>query len=286
MIPDLKTSLLDLLYELQYTDVKLIIGGGYGLYLRTEHVRDERTVLQERPEARSTNDLDLFLRPELLIDSNKLRPLSEAIYKLGYQAIPGAEYNQFEKPGPGGAKAGSVKIDFLTGPKSSFEGTKVRTDDRRARPNPSVRLHAHPTNEALNLEKGLMPIMLKGVLSSGEPCQAEVFLPHPFTFLMMKMFAFRDRVEDKNKEFGIYHALDMYIILTTTTEEEWSQALKFRDIYRDEPYIIEAGEIISKYFSDYSSYGILRLKESRYYSSKLQIDDFISVLRELFPVRQ
>ncbi len=61
-IPDLQTALLDLLYELQGTDIKLIIGGGYGIYLKSDSVRHlgVRTLLHAWPEARSTNDLDLF----------------------------------------------------------------------------------------------------------------------------------------------------------------------------------------------------------------------------------
>ena len=75
-IPDLQTSLLDLLHEMEDTDIKLIIGGGFGIYLKTDLVQrlGIRTLLREWPEPRSTNDLDLFLRPELLIDSGKLNP--------------------------------------------------------------------------------------------------------------------------------------------------------------------------------------------------------------------
>jgi hypothetical protein len=45
-----------------------------------------------------------------------LKPLADAIARLGYQVVPGAENYQFVKPGPGGVKAGSIKIDILTGP--------------------------------------------------------------------------------------------------------------------------------------------------------------------------
>lgn len=124
-IPDLQTALLDLLHEVQGTDIKLIIGGGFGIYLKTDQVRrlGVQTLFREWPEPRSTNDLDLYLRPELLIQSAKLKPLAEAIARLGYQVVPGAEKYQFVKPGPGGAQAGSVKIDILTGPQSRFLGT-------------------------------------------------------------------------------------------------------------------------------------------------------------------
>ena len=285
-IPDLQTSLLDLLHEMEDTDIKLIIGGGFGIYLKTDLVQrlGIRTLLREWPEPRSTNDLDLFLRPELLIDSGKLKSLSEAILRLGYRVVPGAEKYQFMKPGPIGAEAGGVKIDILTGPQSCFQGTRVRVDARRARPNPSVGIHAHPVDEAPTLEEGLLPVTLAGKLGSGESWQAEACLPHPYTFLMMKLFAFKDRFSDGDKEFGRYHALDLYTILATTTEEEWEYALELRDQQGDEPYVMEAGRLVSEYFSALDRLGLIRLRESHYYRPELQLDGFMSALQELFSV--
>lgn len=285
-IPDLQTSLLDLLHEIGGTDIKLIIGGGFGIYLKIDHVQrlSMRTLLREWPEPRSTNDLDLFLRPELLIESAKLRPLAEAIARLGYQVVPGAEKYQFVKPGPEGTNVGSVKIDLLTGPQTCFRATRVKADARRARPNPSVGIHAHPVDEAPTLEEGLLPITLEGELSSGEPWQAEVFLPHPYTFSMMKLFAFRDRLDDADKEFGRYHALDLYTILATTTEEEWRYALELGDHQRDQPYVLDAGRLVSEHFFALDRLGMVRLRESPYYRPELQLDEFMSALQELFPV--
>jgi hypothetical protein len=284
-LPDLQTSLLDLLHEIEGTEIKLIIGGGFGIFLKIDHVQrlNKRTLLQKWPEPRSTNDLDLFLRPELLLESAKLKPLAEAIARLGYQVVPGAEKYQFVKAGPGGAEAGSIKIDILTGPQHCFQGTRVKADARRARPNPSIGVHAHPVDEALTLEKGLFGKTLEGKLSSGEYWKADFFVPHPYTFSMMKLFAFRDRLDDANKEFGRYHALDLYAILATTTEEEWRYALELRDLYGDQPYVVEAGCLASEYFSALDRLGMIRLQESSYYRPDLQLDEFMSALHELFP---
>jgi hypothetical protein len=38
-MPDLQTSLLDLLFEIEGTDIKLIIGGGFGIYLKIDYVQ-------------------------------------------------------------------------------------------------------------------------------------------------------------------------------------------------------------------------------------------------------
>jgi hypothetical protein len=285
-ITDLQTALLDLLQEIRGSEIRLIIGGGFGIYLKTNHAKrlNKRTLLDEWPEPRSTNDLDLFLRPELLIESSRLKPLVSAITGLGYQVVPGAENYQFVKAGPGGTDAGSVKIDILTGAQSCFQGTLVKVDTRRARPKPSVGMHAHPVDEALTLEQGLLPILLAGTLSSGDTWESEIFLPHPYTFSMMKLFAFRDRLDDPDKEFGRYHALDLYTILATTTEEEWEYALQLRDQHKNEPFTIEAGQLVSEYFSAPERLGMIRLRESPYYRPELQIGKFISVLQELFPV--
>lgn len=284
-IADLQTALLDLLHEMKGTDIKPIVGGGFGIFLKTTHVSRVRTqtLFHVWPEPRSTNDLDLFLRPELLIDSVKLKPLADAMTALGYQPVHGAEKYQFIKPGSAGSQTGSIKLDILTGPQSCFQGTKAKTDARRVRPNPSVGVHAHPVDEALTLEEGLISVNLEGRLSSGTPWQGEVFLPHPYTFLLMKLFAFRDRYSDDDKEFGRYHALDLYMILATTTEEEWHYALKLRDRTKGIPHVREAGRLVAELFSSLDHLGMIRLRESPYYRRELQLDEFMSALQELFP---
>jgi hypothetical protein len=98
-----------------------------------------------------------------------------------------------------------------------------------------------------------------------------------------ELFAFRDRLEDANKEFGRYHALDLYTILATTTEEEWGFALELRDQQEDQPYVMEAGRLVSEYFSALERMGVIRLREGPYYRPDLQLDEFMSALQELFP---
>lgn len=285
-LTDLRTALLDLLHETRQEDLRLIVGGGYGLYLKREHLRGtgERTLFKEWPEARSTNDLDLFLRPELLIASTPLIPLRDALKKLDFEVVPTAEKYQFAKPGPTGGREGALKIDLLTGPQSRFAGTKAKADSRRVRPNPSADLHAHPVDEAITLEEGLLTLSIEGTTSSGAKHRADVYVPHPLTFAMMKLFAFRDRVYDADKEFGKYHALDVYSVLAMATEPEWEQAKEWSKSRAGEKAIKEAAQIVHDNFSTMTSLGMLRMQESPYCRPQMQLDQFVSALSELFPL--
>lgn len=284
VMPSLRAALLDILYETRNDELRLIIGGGYGIFLKREYVQRVgiRTLFQKWPEARSTNDLDLFLRPELLVDSERLRPMSKALRRLGYEVVPGAEKFQFEKPGPTGGREGCIRIDLLTGPQSRFRDSSAKVDDRRVRPRPSVDLHAHPVDEALSLENELLSTMIEGTTSDGEFFRTEVFIPHPLTFMMMKLFAFRDQVAHTNKDFGRYHALDIYAILAMSSETEWNRALELRDIHRTDAKMQEATQIVAQYFSSLTSEGMLRMRESPYCRPELQLADFCDTLRELF----
>jgi hypothetical protein len=281
----LETALLDLLLELDGTEIDLIIGGGYGILLRINERRKSgvRTLYSSWPQERTTGDIDLFLRPELLINSKQLKPLQAAFDKLGYRPVESAKYYQFEKTVTELSSSAKLKFDLLTGPERNFQGTTVKTDGRRAKPRrPKIDIHAHTTNEAITLEEALQKVEITGVSREGQSVSASVFLPNAFTFLMMKMYAFKDRYQEIDKEFGIYHALDMYSILATTTEEEWASANKMRDRFAEDTYFIEAVSIVDALFTSSFSIGIVRLKESSYFRDDFEVDKFITNLRELF----
>ena len=74
MTDELRTALVDLLHELDPAGIKLMLGGGYGLFLKQEHLAREgtRTLIppQGWPEARATNDIDLSFGPRSLHERN------------------------------------------------------------------------------------------------------------------------------------------------------------------------------------------------------------------------
>ena len=80
----LMANLLDLLFELEGRRIPIMIGGGYGLFLKRRNLAatGERTLLGSFPEARATNDLDMFLHAEVLSDLDRTR---EVRFKPDFQ---------------------------------------------------------------------------------------------------------------------------------------------------------------------------------------------------------
>lgn len=83
--------------KLTVHNIPLILGGGYGILLRANHIQRTgvRTRIEDIPPTRSTADLDIFIASEVIIDSNKTHLIREALDELGYVPVDTAKYYQF-----------------------------------------------------------------------------------------------------------------------------------------------------------------------------------------------
>ncbi len=217
----LEASLLDL-HVILGEHMPLILGGGYGLYLKQNALSRDSTrtrFTEDRlPDNRTTQDIDLFLRAEVVVNADRMKAVREALDSLGFQPVAGSEYMQFAKAA---MPAGEIKIDLLVGPLGDlFDPKTIKRDDRRVRPKAFRQLHAHPLDEAVAIEEHLTPIEIRGSRSDGSPHVATVYVPQPFTYLLMKLLAFRDRIHDEAKSLARHHALDVYRIIGLVTEAE------------------------------------------------------------------
>ncbi|MCK4601325.1 MAG: nucleotidyl transferase AbiEii/AbiGii toxin family protein [Phycisphaerae bacterium] len=283
--PILKTSLLDVLYELRDQKMPLILGGGYGLYLKQVHLQDtldSPTLIAGElwPDPRATEDLDILLRTEVVVDASRMGLIRSALDRLEYTAIDGAEYMQFDKHLGGGR---IVKVDLLTGPLGLFANDpRVKVDDRRVRPRPSVKLHAHRTDEALGFQEHTMAIPVTGTLSGGDPYEATVHVPSAFTLLLMKLHAFRDLCNDEEKDLARHHALDIYRIVAMMTEQEFEQTRQQVAEHQDHPAVLESVQIVREYFASDESLGSLRLRGHALWNERMALTKFLSALKDLF----
>ena len=285
MTPDpLREQLRLLAIELQKNDIKLILGGGYGLVLRTEYIRRTQaaTRFEEIPEARSTNDLDLFLSAEIITSAEKIEKIRDALETLKFEPV--APFFQFQLPVVYEGLEKPVKIDLLAAlPETAAQLSLVKINKPRIRPKKAKNIHGYLTEEAVTLEENLLPI---DISEEGES-PLVIYLPHPFSYLVMKLFALRDRLEDEEKDFGAYHAFDIYRIVGMMTENEWNQAIDLRSSYRAAPKIKEAGKIAGELFANLESIGVLRVRQharaTRFSIPPENLAALIEDLRELLP---
>lgn len=283
-MPDpLKKELQALARDLQAYDVPLIVGGGYGLLLRTEQIRHSsaRTLIPDLPTARSTEDLDIFLKAEVISDPDKTGPIREALDRRGYEPI--ARHFQFEREVEYSGRTRKVRVDFLAAPVPDKLSTKVKAANVRLSPRGGKGLHAHVTPEALTVEESLMSVDI------GEENESLiVYLPHPFSYLLLKLYALRDRLHDEATSYGRHHAFDLYTTIATMTEEEWEESLRLRQEHKDAPQVLEAQYIATELFGDTTTLGVLRLQEharsTGHNLSEEQLNLFLETLRELLDV--
>lgn len=279
----LRTELERLARALHPRGIPLVVGGGYGLLLRQEQVLHSgaRTV-REIPKARATNDLDLFLSVEVVTDAERMGDLRDVLHASGYTAIVGAEHYQFEKAVEYRGTRRAVKVDLLAAPpRDPALLARVKVDARRIRHRKTGKIHAHVTPEAFLVEEEATPLELGGTPA------IQVFIPHPYPFLLLKLHAYRDRRSDRAQDFGIYHAFDLYRIVAMMTESEYGAAEALRDQFADDEIVTEARRIVAELFGNLDSPGAIAILEhARVVGAGIPdeaLDGFLEDLRTFFP---
>ncbi|MBN1488429.1 MAG: hypothetical protein JXA69_00805 [Phycisphaerae bacterium] len=277
----LKTSLLDLHKEVARHGIRLIVGGGYGLYLKQQLLQSQHieTLLDVEiwPEARATNDLDVFLTAEVATDSTSMKVIRSALDKLGYLEIESAKFYQFVKPLRVGQQ---VKLDLLAGPLGQYE-ERAKVDVRRVRPRRSVNLHARRVDEALCIEESCTEIEVDGCLSSGEAHEATVCVPQSFSYLLMKLWAFRDRKDDADKDMGRHHALDVLCIVAMMTRQEYEETHHLFSMYAEQEPARAARRTVRECFADDNAIGMIRMREHQLFRRDIDIAAFLRNLHAL-----
>ena len=233
----------------------LMIGGGFGLYLKQLHLEKSglKTLLpkSKRPQARTTQDIDLFLRAEIVADAAHMDRLRQVLDQLGFIVEEDAKWMKFARD-VGGRK---VIIDLMVGPLGEFESQTER-HSIRVKPIGTSGLHARAANDAIGVE--YEPIRLS--VSDGNR-SSEVLVPQAFPFALMKLGALRDRINDANKDEGRHHALDLYRIIAMLTEAEDGVAKILAMRYSQDPVIAAAMRTIDELFAAPPSLGRIRLRE-------------------------
>lgn len=282
----LVTALLDLTHQLPTLPRPVLVGGGFGLYLKQRHLEthgSEQTIISGElwPPARATEDVDLLLPTEVIVSVDHMRAIREALDSLGYE--PEVNYFQFAKQ----TRSGPVKIDLLTCEIPENLSDQVKQKSMRVRPVGDVKLHAYLTREALELGLSPSEFALHGVRSDGSEDELNVYVPNSFTYLLMKLHAFRDRANDESKHLASHHALDLYRIVAMMTRDDYDLVQDLATRHANSMAVQDARDIVAKQFAGDRSVGMIRLlagaERAGLLRANIRGDTFRDVLTELFP---
>lgn len=277
-------NLIDLLRELDTRNVPLTVGGGLGLYLKRRHLDTSaaQTLFPEMPGVRATNDIDMFLRADILANFERTKDVARALENLGYIPVNNAKFFQWKRPVLVGGFQQEVKIDVLVGPVGRYRD-RLKVTPPRARPKgQKLDFHAFVTEEALHIDEQPVAVIVEGLTSDSSPYRGTVFVPEAFPYLMMKLHAFNDRKADANKDLGRHHAFDVYTIVGMMMQIEYDRAKVFGALDRDDEHVHRARDIVALDFSSATALGILRIREHTLFRSNFRLGEFMAVLREIF----
>ena len=273
-------ELLALKAALNPFGLPLMIGGGMGLYLRETYHPHKRQPRYPVPlPVRSTQDLDVFLSAEVIVDREAMEQIRDCIADLGYK--PHEPFFQFIKAVKIGGREGQVKIDLLAAPPREDDLGAVKLNAHRIRPKKAKNIHAYYTEEARGIHRGRLAIDLRKAEEAQDMEDAVVFVPSSYNYLILKLHAFDDRKdrEDAQSDRGRHHALDIFRVVIDMTEEDWQQAEVHYAAESEARYLQSACEIRKRCFSQDTAIGMLRLRENvAYIERRDEYDDYLSLV--------
>jgi hypothetical protein len=213
---------------------------------------------------------------------HRIEQFRAALDSLGYAPIETARYYQFAREVEYLGQTRSLKIDLLARvPGTTAERAALKADSRRVRNRRFSQLHAHATPEAVTVEEALLPVAIS---ASGQ--SATVFIPHPFSYLLLKLFALRDQIDVAEKLFGRHHAFDIFCIVAMMTRSDWEGALELRTRFLAADPVIEARALVNTLFGSRAAPGVQRLVEHANQTGTRipvkEIDEFLWDLTEVF----
>lgn len=273
--------------EFYKAGLPLIIGGGFSLYLRSVFLAKRRSpryplLLSQRP----TKDIDVFLTNEIIINPGKAESIKEILRNLGFSIK--TEFFQYIKEIEIQGIPREIIIDLLAQPVSSQDLDKVVIKPPRIKPKGVERFHAFFHREAEVINFGLIAI------SENEPDSkrfnfTNIYLTSVMSFIILKLFAFSDRILDEKKDFGRHHAYDIFASILDMSENDWKSAAQQIEHQSNSQILSEAKLLIMQFFSAEDQLGIIRIRENVQFRSNRTnynpvIPIFIADLKELFQI--
>lgn len=216
-----------------------ILAGGFGLRLRLARARSQptRTLIPNIPQARATQDLDLFMSLDLWLSPDRAMDFRKLLDDLGYQ-IKTHNWQFKSSPDDNGK---SITVDLQA---RNPEGLPIKVERNKGRPNQvgggmKTGATGFETLEGFAVEDSPQTVNLMY-----DNRQVKVKLPHPYAWLNLKIRAAYDwlreergEIEPKNRpgevSTRLKHPFDVYSIIASLTETELNECAVLAQKYRD-----------------------------------------------------
>jgi hypothetical protein len=249
-------QLAELAAACQRKDIKPIICGGLGIYL--SYFRKEDGISKM---IRATQDIDLMLSREDLLEQAKRNAIAEIITKeLNYIVQDNKQHHGFKKDG-------IQELDILVPPNIDLPASEHRLKIVKSN------LHGYITREAEFIEEDLRAVQLSSISDEYAENDAKLYIPSPINLIIMKLFAFNDRSQGKRftSDRAMAHAWDLFIAIMLTDREDLKQGQAFLARHSDSELIQKAREIVQQGFSEYEQIGWQTVLSSRNFYPKLDM---------------
>jgi hypothetical protein len=268
----------------------IILSGGFGMRLKQYHLIQQReaaggqqiTLVVVFPEARATQDLDLFLNVNIWVEIDKAKVLSAAIHEpLGYET---ATYSwQYRKP-LAGVENRFVKLDMMARHPRLDEIVKVKGNPKQVGREMGTGISGRETREAFAIDDS--PILL--TFPFGEK-EHSVLVPHPYAWLNMKVRAAYDwllerrglvdaKLTKEGDRVRLKHVYDVYVLIAMLTPEELAQSAALAAKYFDHE---EARKTLKQAIELYGSADAVGIQTVEAYA-RLYMGDDLAIDHDLF----
>jgi hypothetical protein len=133
----------------------------------------------------------------------------------------------------------------------------------------------------LTLTESPLVIEIAGTLSTGQALTAPVTIPHPFSYLLMKLTAYRDRRNDADKDLGRHHALDVFRIVAMLTEPERDQVQAKQRRFVGDAQVRSCIQLVRSDFAGSTTPGVLAMRAHQLWQNDQQLAVFLETLQEI-----
>ena len=225
-------QLFELVQALDRVGVQAIICGGLGMYLCFSDEGYETGQI-----LRATKDVDVILAGQAVSDQTKREAIAGIILdELNYIVREDAKHFRFQKEH-------NQQLDILTPPVEGIQNDGVRAKLVKSR------LHGRIMPEARFIEEDLRAVSLSSAWPDCPSDGLKVLVPSPTNLLMLKLFAFNDRIERDDRERALDHAWDIYAAVILANRKDYLQGQEFLARHDACEIVQKARSIVSAKFS-------------------------------------